>query len=78
MSNQDEPLHIPTMQYLHREIRVLPRGGWKTTRVRERTISLPKISILSDEVAAFLASPLVPAQPTKRRTRPDRTRRRSR
>ncbi|OYW52885.1 MAG: hypothetical protein B7Y80_19340 [Hyphomicrobium sp. 32-62-53] len=77
MSANDEPLHIPTTEYRHREVRILPRGGWKTTRVRERAITLPRISILSDEVAQFLASPIVPAQPTGRRTR-DRGRRRFR
>ena len=73
---QDEPLHIPTMQVQHREVRILPRGGWKTVRVKTRLISLPRVSILSDEVAAYLASPLTTSAPS-RRTR-DRSRRRSR
>lgn len=77
MSKADDDLRFETMQYVHREVRILPRGGWKTTRVRERTITLPRVSILAPEIEEYLSSPLVPAQPTKRRTW-DRSRRRSR
>ncbi|OYX99072.1 MAG: hypothetical protein B7Y80_13660 [Hyphomicrobium sp. 32-62-53] len=71
----EAPLSIPTMTYEHRQVMICPRGGGKNLRVKTRSITLPRISILSDEVAQFLASPIVPAQPTNRRAR---SRRRSR